>query len=294
MKTDQNRGTFGFRFNEQPHLPLCYLFAVGNECVHDCSYHWDGLVRSDGPLLLFQYTTSGEGVFETGEDSYRVPQGRAFLAEIPDNHRYYHPGGKQPWEFYFLLIRPGLILPLWEQIKASKGPVPFLDSGSIPIRMLRDIFAEAQAGRITDPYLASSYVYQFITELSRASATTNRNKDGWPDSIQEAVQFMDANYFRMIGQDQLAEKLKLSKFHLLRTFTKYVGVTPNDYLNRIRMEKSIELLRTTDWSIERIGTAVGYSTGSYFIKVFHKFTGQTPGSFRSGNHSLHYNRLFFD
>lgn len=160
--------------------------------------------------------------------------------------------------------------------------------------MLRHIFTEAHSGRITDPYIASSYVYQFMIELCRLSASNQHNKEQWPAPIKEAVHYMDTHYNRMIGQEQLAEKLKLSKFHFLRTFTKFVGVTPNDYLNRIRIEKAVQLLRTTDWSIERIAVEIGYSTGSYFIKVFHKLTGQTPGSFRSGNSSLPYNRLFFD
>ncbi|MFC5470475.1 AraC family transcriptional regulator [Cohnella suwonensis] len=244
--------------------------------------------------MLFQYTVSGEGIFEKGKESYRIPQGRAFLAEIPDDHRYYYPEGSDPWEFFFILFRPQLIFPIWEQIKATIGSTPVLEPGSIPIRMLRDIFAEAQAGRITDPYLASSYVYQFIIELKRLSATHAKNKEGWPDSIKEAVRYLDRNYSRTVGLEQLAESLLLSKFHLLRSFSRFVGITPNDYLNRVRIERAIELLRTTDWSIDRIGTEVGYSTGSYFIKVFRKLTGQTPGSFRSGNKSLHYNRLFFD
>lgn len=295
MTSDPSKGVFGFRFNEQTHLPLCHLFAVGHESVHEAAYHWDGLARSDGPLLLFQYTTGGEGMFETADTRYRITPGRAFLAEIPDDHRYYYPGGNQPWEFYFLLMRPGLILPIWEQVKANIGPSPFVDVGSIPIRMMRDIYSEARLGRITDPYIASSYVYQFMMELNRMSFSSNRDKKGWPESILEAVRFMDANYARMVGQDQLAAILNLSKYHFLRTFTKYVGVTPNDYLNRIRMERAIELLRTTDWSIDRIGTEIGFSTGSYFIKVFHKFTGQTPGAFRTGDPTtLRYNRLFFD
>lgn len=294
MKIEQNEGTFGFRFSEQAPLPLCNLFAVGHGYARDSSYNWDGLVRTDGPLLLFQYSTSGEGIYESNNEKIRIPAGKAFLADIPGNHRYYLAEDNEPWGFYFLLFRPRLVEPLWEEIKARIGTTPSIDPGSIPIRMLRDIFNEAQAGRITDPYIASSYVYQFILELCRLSSTNLRDQRQWPDVVSDAVSFIDANYNRMIGQEQLAEKLKISKFHFLRTFSKYVGVTPNEYLNRIRIEKAIELLRTTDWSIERIGSTVGYSSGSYFIKVFHKLTGETPGTFRSGNHSLHYNRLFFD
>lgn len=88
---DMTRGTYGFRFAEDQDLPLCVLFAAGYDSITDPSYHWDGLERTDGPLLLFQYTFSGEGVFELGDCSHRVTAGQAFLAEIPSSHRYYYP-----------------------------------------------------------------------------------------------------------------------------------------------------------------------------------------------------------
>ena len=294
MKAERNEGVFGFRFNDLEHLPLCNLFAVGHDRVQDTSYCWDGLHRADGPLLLLQYTVNGTGIFEYNNERYTIGPGKAFLAEIPGPHRYYYPGGNQPWEFYFLLFRPHMILPLWEEVKDRLGPAPSMDKNSLPIRMLRDLFAEAYAGRITDPYIASSLVYQLMIELARGSSAGQRKPSEWPDSVQKAVHYIEANYKSMMGQEQLADKLGLSKFHMLRIFSKYVGVTPNEYLNRIRIEQAIQLLRTKDWTIEKVAVEVGYSTGSYFIKVFQKLTGQTPGSFRSGAGSLKYNRLFFD
>ncbi|WP_151733630.1 AraC family transcriptional regulator ['Paenibacillus yunnanensis' Narsing Rao et al. 2020] len=294
MKNDSSYGIYGFRFSEPEHLPLLNLFAAGHEAETHSSYHWDGLERSDGPLLLFQYTMSGAGIFESGGERQRIGPGRAFLAEIPGDHRYYHPGDGEAWEFYFLLFRPKLILPIWEEIKQKLGQTPLIDPASPPIRLMRDIVREAREGRITDAYIASSLLYPFMMELGRLASGGMRHETLWPPAVKEAVRFMDAHYAEMIGQDELARRLGVSKFHLLRTFSKHVGLTPNDYLNRIRIERSVELLRTTDLSIEAIAGQVGYSTGSYLIKVFHKLTGQTPGAFRSGTGSLHYNRLYFD
>ncbi|WP_019914890.1 helix-turn-helix transcriptional regulator [Paenibacillus sp. HW567] len=294
MTNQSSHGVYGFRFSEPDRLPLFNLFAVGHELVTDSSYHWNGMERTDGPLLLFQYTMNGAGMFDTGQESLRIGSGRAFLAEIPSRHRYYHPGGSVPWEFLFLLFRPQPLLPLWEEIKAKLGPAPLIDPGSTPIRILRDIAREAHLGRIADPYIASSLLYQFMMELGRLSLNSPRTESEWPAAVRDSVKFIKAHYNSMIGQEQLAEKMGLSKFHLLRTFSKYVGVTPNEYVNRVRIEHAVELLRTTDWSIEAIAVQVGYSSGSYFIKVFQKLTGQTPGSFRSGSGSLNYSRLFFD
>ncbi|WP_342573120.1 AraC family transcriptional regulator [Paenibacillus sp. FSL R5-0749] len=289
------RGTYGFRFAEDKELQLCVLYAAGSDSITEPSYHWDGLERSDGPLLLFQYTTSGEGVFESNNCIHHVSAGQAFLAEIPGAHRYYYDSAsKEPWEFLFLLFRPTLILSHWRKFLREAGEVPYLPVDCTPIRLLRMIVTDAAAGRITDPLIASSSVYQFMTELTRLQRTTLRNRENWSENIQIAVEYIENNYSKMISIDHLAEYVSLSKYHFIRRFSSSTGLTPGAYLTRVRTEKALELLRGTTLSIEVIAEQVGYSSGSYFIKAFRSITGVTPGEFRSGGESLVYRKLFFD
>jgi AraC-like DNA-binding protein len=294
MESASDYGTYGFRFTESQRLALCSLFAVGHDRIGRSSYYWDGLTRTDGPLLLFQYTVNGEGVLEWGTRKESLKPGTAFLVEIPGDHRYWYEGDSVPWEFYFLLIRPALILPNWLEVKSRIGITPHMPLNSGPTRLLRNVFAEARAGRITDTHLASSYTYQFIMELGRYSLSTQRNREGWPPKIKMAASYMETHYGSMSSLDELAENLHVSKYHLLRTFADVTGMTPNDYVNRIRIDMAMDLLRQSDDSIEAIARRIGYSSGSYFIKVFRGLTGMTPGAFRSGHESLLYNRLFLD
>jgi len=292
---DMSKGTYGFRFAEDKELQLCVMYAAGCDSITTPSYRWDGLERTDGPLLLFQYTLSGEGIFETGNRIHRVTAGQAFLAEIPGPHRYYyHPESAEPWEFLFLLFRPDLILPHWRKFLRAAGEVPHLPSDCAPVRLLKIIVNDAAAGRISDSLIASSCIYQFMTELSRLQATTLRNRDNWSENIRRAAEFIEYNYAQMISIDQLSEHVSLSKYHLIRRFSASSGLTPGAYLTRVRIEKAMELLRGTNLSIEAIAKRIGYSSGSYFIKAFRNLTGLTPGEFRSGGESLAYRRLFFD
>lgn len=294
MASDMVTGTFGFRFTVPDSLALSNLFAVGREEVKNTAYRWDGYMRKDGPLLLFQYTIEGEGVFESGSETYRVGAGRAFMTEIPGDHRYYFPEDGHRWSFLFILMRPELILPNWEEAKSRLGEAPYLPPASRPIRLLQNIWEEANAGRITEPYTASSFVYQFVCELCRFAAAPQGNRRDWTEKVRLAAEYMDAHYDCMISLDQLSDRLGLSKYHLVRAFAAAVGVTPNEYLNRARIEQAMQLLRQTDWSVERIAERVGYSGGSYFIRVFRKMTGRTPGSFRSEEGQLTLSRMFFD
>ncbi|OWA33110.1 AraC family transcriptional regulator [Saccharibacillus sp. O16] len=289
------QGIYGFRFTDHEELPLGKLFAVGHSTVDTADYRWDGLKRTDGPLLLFQYTLSGEGIYETEGQSHRVTTGQAFLTEIPSAHHYYYdPASQQPWTFLFVLLRPDLILPHWQKYRRENGCVVHLESDSPPIRLLRLVVADAAAGRISDPLAASSWVYQFMTELVRLPLTDQRDRSNWPDAVRQTALFIEQHYAQMIGIEQLAERVSLSKYHLIRRFSISTGVTPGAYLARVRVEQAMELLRGSSLSIEVIAQQVGYSSGSYFIKVFHRLTNLTPGQFRHGSESLVYRKLFWD
>ena len=107
------------------------------------------------------------------------------------------------------------------------------------------IVADAGAGRITDPLIASSSVYQFVTELARIQATTLRDRDNWSENIRLAAEFIEHNYSQMVSIDQLSEHVSLSKYYLIRRFSASTGLTPGAYLTRVRTEKAMELLRGT-------------------------------------------------
>lgn len=288
--------TYGFRFHSSStlHLPLCQLFAVGHDVVSSQNYRWHGLERNDGPLLLFQYTISGQGRLTLNNETVALTQGMAFLVEIPSDHCYYYepePANKG-WQFLFLLVRPHSIMPLWNDIIEQLGRLPSLPLDSKPIAALTELFLAAKRGEITDPYTASSYVYGFFMSFKQF-ADHNPVQSTMPTAIVQAVEWIDSHFANMISLEQLAEQVGLSKYHFLRSFAKYVGMTPNDYVNRKRIEHSLNLLLSTDYPLERIAQEVGYSSASYYIRVFRNMLGQTPATFRSNKHQLAYKRLFF-
>jgi len=295
MNNQLARETYGFRFNSSNllHLPLCHLFAVGHDVIRSSDYRWHGLERNDGPLLLFQYTISGQGVLELNGETINIVPSTAFLVEIPSDHCYYFDHQNESWQFLFILVRPHTIMPMWNDIIEQIGRVPVIPLNSQPIHMLKQLFTAAQQGVIIDPYTASSYVYSFFMALKQFS-DSNPVPSALPASITQALQWIDEHYAHMIGQEQLAELVGLSKYHFLRSFTKHVGLTPNEYVNRKRIEKSLELLLATDLSLDQIAQTVGYSSASYYIRMFRKLIGQTPATFRSSKHQLPYKRLFFD
>ena len=79
----------------------------------------------------------------------------------------------------------------------------------------------------------------------------------------------------------LASALFLNESSLSKLFRQELGTSFTDYLNRIRIEHSTELMRNTDRSLLEISGLVGFDDQSYFTKIFKKVTGTTPRQYKS-------------
>ena len=88
--------------------------------------------------------------------------------------------------------------------------------------------------------------------------------------------YLDANYSENITLDTLASITHMNKYYMAHAFTKYIGVSPINYLLQKRIQEGKSLLESTSYSIAQISTTLGFSSQSYFSQTFKKATGKTP------------------
>ena len=126
-----------------------------------------------------------------------------------------------------------------------------------------------------------------IKELIKMTAENMVSATGRPEGyrgrspvIIDATRYLRENYFRDVDLREAAEAVHVNPSYLSALFRKETGLTFSMQLNIIRLEKSVELLRTTDMSLEEIAGACGFGGQSYFIRTFKKHYGQTPGKYR--------------
>ncbi|MEG2852095.1 MAG: helix-turn-helix transcriptional regulator [Hydrogenoanaerobacterium sp.] len=97
-----------------------------------------------------------------------------------------------------------------------------------------------------------------------------------PQLVCEAEVLIRKKYAYIAGIDELAQTLAVSKPHLIREFSLYMGIPPGKYLCETRLKNAKLLLRTGEYNLEAIADMVGFAGANYFCKVFKKATGQTP------------------
>lgn len=99
-------------------------------------------------------------------------------------------------------------------------------------------------------------------------------------SIDKVLSYIDSNLHEKHELDTLAEIALLSKFHFHRIIKAYLGEPLGAYINRLRLETAVKLLRYSNQAINEIAYQIGYETDSAFSKSFKKKFGITPRSVR--------------
>jgi two-component system, response regulator YesN len=90
---------------------------------------------------------------------------------------------------------------------------------------------------------------------------------------------MDANFSQQLIADHFGMSVSNFSYHFKRT----MGQNFKEYIDRLRIQKSIQLLRSTDQPLDSISSQVGYANTSSYIRSFKKIVGTTPGQYRDSH-----------
>ncbi len=99
-------------------------------------------------------------------------------------------------------------------------------------------------------------------------------------SVQKVLEYLAEHYNEDVTADDMAKLANLSYSYFSRVFKQLMNRSFNDYLNFIRITEAEKLLISTDKSITEIAGETGFSSSSYFIKVFDKYKKASPSQFR--------------
>ncbi len=101
--------------------------------------------------------------------------------------------------------------------------------------------------------------------------------------VKKAVAFLNARYPSPLTRWQVAQSVNASEDYLSRVFRRELGLTPWEYLTRLRVQRAKELLMTGTDAVALVGAKVGFPDPAYFSRVFKKATGMAPQAFREGS-----------
>ncbi len=129
--------------------------------------------------------------------------------------------------------------------------------------------------------LASSALLEAARQLAAAASAKPQR------AIAAAVAHLEANFQEPLQMTALARAAGCGRARLFLLFKQSTGMTPNDFLQRLRVNKARALLAGTTRLVTDIAFATGFSSSQYFSNVFRKYAGCTPSQFRLGGGKKH-------
>jgi AraC family transcriptional regulator of adaptative response / methylphosphotriester-DNA alkyltransferase methyltransferase len=99
-------------------------------------------------------------------------------------------------------------------------------------------------------------------------------------AVNRVVSHMEHHYADSLRLSDMARMAHMCERNLQRYFLHAFGMTPIDYLNRLRVDKACHLLGKHELTVSQVADAVGIPNSNYFARLFHRLTGISPTAYR--------------
>lgn len=264
---------------DKPFLDSSVYVFWGGQRICEPSHHVGPRVL-EGYKLVF--VIKGKGSLTVGSASHALEAGDVF-ALFPKERHEYQADSKEPWEIMWVAFSGRISPSLMEELRFTEKNYIRRNIVNPSIKKTLTTLIHALGDREDDSRLAAiGQFYVLLAYLKQASGLIkNTPKTGSSTScVEQAVRFIEQNYSIDLDVQTLCDYVSYSRSYLSRVFHQETSYTIPEYINKIRMENAMELLRETALPLREIAASVGIHDSFYFSKLFKKYTGQTPREFR--------------
>ena len=218
-------------------------------------------------FYILHYVLSGRGYF----NGTAVESGQGFLMR-PMESVEYHPDPERPWNYFWLCFdgpaAPGI----------CDRYIPADEKGIFTYNFPQAITRRISQLTTREPNLGNLYAlavfYGILAYHEEAPVGKNPYVDG-------AVAYIRANFHRPLSVEEVANTCGIDDRYLYNLFVKHLGVSPKQYLNKLRLDNAKQLLTNSDCAVTEVAFSVGFPDVLSFSRFFAKHTGMSPTSYRS-------------
>ncbi len=277
-RNDRNgEGEKDFKYSFTDTLRENLGLAVYNTGYQKCGPHhaWGPATRD---RYLIHYVTSGKGTYTCGGKTHAITAGDMFLI-FPSQVVSYAADEKEPWEYYWVGFHGTEAKRMIHLAGFQKeAPVLRLPEGN-DIRSLLLRIYESRGNTPAADAAMIGYLYLFLSRLIQENEAERRDY-GTRDYLAQALRFIQYNYEGDIGVSDIADYAGISRSQLYRAFISFYNISPNEFLQKYRINEACSLLRNGKFTVTEVAGSVGYADPLYFSRVFKKVKGLTPTDYQ--------------
>ncbi len=265
-----------YEINPTTFQQLITIYSRGNiEAGYPFFYNISKL-----PCYCFLYTLAGTGKLESHIDNQTHLLKPSSLIFFDCRQPFTLETAAAPWKFRILFVNGGN-LPFYMQTLQSQFGCMLENVNSGEFLFFLNTIFQGNTERnilykIADEKNMTNLCTAFLTEY----LTKDNKQERIPGYLLEMKQLFDTQYDKSYSLDELESSLGISKYRLCREFSNYFHESPVQYLNRVRITNSKQLLQNTNLKIHEIGAKVGIENTNHFINLFKRYEGTTPLVYR--------------
>lgn len=247
--------------------------------------------RFTGPLSI-KGVFAGRATWETSGGRFELVAGSALV--VNDGEEYaIEVDSLQPVETYCFFFERGFVEEA--AVAMSTGSAMLLDRETRVALEFRERlhFDDAVIDALRRAHAGTCSLEESFTEAAVALAASHRELAARVASLPAlrsstrielarrigiATSFLHANATRAVPVEEAARAACLSPFHFHRLFRAMHGVTPHEYLRRLRLQRAAMLLRT-GMAVADVAVECGFASASTFTALFRRTFGATPHTF---------------
>ncbi len=234
--------------------------------------------REDYQLL---YLSKGEYRFIFDGKEERVFPGMMVIYK-PGEMQEYYMAGEGDIEIFWTHFTGYDCENYLKELGFDKSGVYTVGSNEKFLILYKWIIKELQLKRENYINIATGYFKQLLCLMSR-NYHSDAEKNSETHFAEAAMLFFYRNFNQNISIDEYALSQNITPCWLRRCFKKHTGVSPQQFINDIRLSYARELLLTTNLKMSEISERCGYENPFYFSRIFTKNIGCSPIQFKKNN-----------
>ncbi|MCH5165207.1 MAG: AraC family transcriptional regulator [Clostridiales bacterium] len=240
---------------------------------------WVGKYRNSKNMLHWHdeceliYVERGMMEVFTSGKNYRISQGNAMFFDSRILHQM--TSIDESTLLLVLVFDRSIINDFAIDITLSS---PLIDNGGAVSEAYNIALDELKKKQLMYNIITSAAITGLMVKLFRDFPTTQKKlRDGIDDKFADLLCDIEANA-EEYTLDDAAKFMNMNASYVSRLFTEKTGVNLIYYINCMRVQKAIKLIKTGDYSMTQISALCGFGTIRNFNDIFKKYTGYAPSA----------------
>lgn len=259
-----------------PHEAEEYLYYILNCGSIEVKYPYAINLNPLNAFLIL-YTYDGQGKLSYDNNTYLLKEDTVFFINCHIEFQL-EVFQSSNWSYQWFYINGNSTSYLFQKYYTNNNPIYYCK----PLSTVPDNFSKLinySKQKNVNSLVCSMLICNLLTTLVLEKTIPDKNEQ-IPQYIEDIKKLFDDKYYEDHNLDNLSKKFKVSKYTLSRDFTKYIKLSPIEYLINQRINVAKKLLCESDLTISEISMHIGIDNPTHFINLFKKRIGLTPLQFR--------------